>query len=76
MADYPFAIAGRFRTPGQQKKIIDATKAGSVDILIGTHRLFSEDVSFKDLGLLIIDEEQRFECNTRNQLKIRARLMY
>ena len=52
MADYPFAIEmlSRFRTPGQQKKIIDATKVGSIDILIGTHRLFSEDVSFKDLG--------------------------
>ena len=77
MADYPFAIEmlSRFRTPGQQKKIIDATKAGSVDILIGTHRLFSEDVSFKDLGLLIIDEEQRFGVQHKESIKkIRAQV--
>lgn len=75
MSDYPIAIEmlSRFRTVGQQKKIIKATSAGSVDIIIGTHRMFSEDVVFKDLGLLVIDEEQRFGVQHKEAIKkIRA----
>ena len=62
MSDYPIAIEmlSRFRTASQQKKIIKAMSVGSVDIVIGTHRMFSNDILFKDLGLLVIDEEQRF----------------
>ena len=71
MADYPIAIEmlSRFRTAGQQKKIIQATEYGSVDILIGTHRMFSPDIVFKDLGLLIIDEEQRFGVQHKESIK-------
>lgn len=71
MSDYPFAIEmlSRFRTHAQQKKIIEATKSGSVDIIIGTHRLFSQDVIFKDLGLLVIDEEQRFGVQHKESIK-------
>jgi transcription-repair coupling factor (superfamily II helicase) len=71
MADYPMAIEmlSRFRTAGQQKKIIQATEYGSVDILIGTHRMFSPDIIFKDLGLLIIDEEQRFGVQHKESIK-------
>jgi len=71
MSDYPISIEmlSRFRTPGQQKKIIQATGAGSVDILIGTHRMFSPDVIFKDLGLLVIDEEQRFGVQHKESIK-------
>lgn len=50
----------RFRSAAEQKKTIEDTKKGFVDILVGTHRVLSKDVVFKDLGLLIIDEEQRF----------------
>jgi len=62
MAGYPIAIemVSRFRTRAEQSKIIAATNAGQVDILVGTHRLLQKDIIFKDLGLVIIDEEQRF----------------
>ena len=53
-------MISRFRTTKQQKATLQALKEGNVDILIGTHRLVSKDISFKDLGLLIVDEEQRF----------------
>jgi transcription-repair coupling factor (superfamily II helicase) len=71
MSDFPVAIEmmSRFRTASQQKKIAQAAAAGSVDILIGTHRLLSEDVLFKDLGLLIIDEEQRFGVQHKEAIK-------
>ena len=61
-ADFPICIEvlNRFKTGKQAKDIIARTRAGRVDVLIGTHRLLSGDVGFKDLGLLIIDEEQRF----------------
>ena len=55
----------RFRTASQQRKIAQAEASDSVEIMIGTHRLLSEDVTFKDLGLLIIDEEQRFYLESR-----------
>jgi len=70
-ADFPvwIEVLNRFRTPKEAKDIIARTKAGKIDILIGTHRLFSGDVSFKDLGLLIIDEEQRFGVEHKEKLK-------
>jgi len=70
-ADFPvyIEILNRFKTPKQAGDIIARTKAGKVDILIGTHRLLSGDVGFKDLGLLIIDEEQRFGVEHKEKLK-------
>ncbi len=70
-ADFPICIEvlNRFKTAGQARDIIARTKAGRVDILIGTHRLLSRDVGFKDLGLLIIDEEQRFGVEHKEKLK-------
>lgn len=59
----------RFRTPKQQKEIIRRIKEGSVDIVSGTHRIISKDVEFKDLGLLIVDEEQRFGVAQKEKLK-------
>lgn len=59
----------RFKTDSEQKKIIAGIKEGFVDIVIGTHRLFSQDVAFKDLGLVIIDEEQRFGVKHKESLK-------
>jgi transcription-repair coupling factor (superfamily II helicase) len=70
-ADFPVSIEvlNRFKTARQAKDIIARTKAGRVDVLIGTHRLLSGDVGFKDLGLLIIDEEQRFGVEHKEKLK-------
>jgi transcription-repair coupling factor (superfamily II helicase) len=62
-------MLSRFRSPQQQSEIIERLKSGSVDIVIGTHRLLSGDVAFKDLGLLIIDEEQRFGVTHKEKLK-------
>ena len=62
-------VLSRFRTKKQQKKIIQKLKEGKIDIIIGTHRLLSKDVKFKDLGLVIIDEEQRFGVNQKEKLK-------
>jgi transcription-repair coupling factor (superfamily II helicase) len=62
-------MLSRFRTPTRQQKIIKKLREGMVDIVIGTHRLLSDDVSFKDLGLIIIDEEQRFGVGHKEQLK-------
>lgn len=59
----------RLRTPAQQKKTIEGIKKGSVDIVIGTHRLLSKDIQYKNLGLLIIDEEQRFGVTHKEKLK-------
>lgn len=71
LAAFPVVVEmlSRFRTPQQQKEILERTAAGAVDILIGTHRLLSGDVQFKDLGLLIIDEEQRFGVTHKEKLK-------
>jgi transcription-repair coupling factor (superfamily II helicase) len=70
-ADFPVCIEvlNRFKTGKQAKNIIARTRAGRVDVLIGTHRLLSGDVGFKDLGLLIIDEEQRFGVEHKEKLK-------
>jgi transcription-repair coupling factor (superfamily II helicase) len=62
-------MLSRFKTQGQQKEIIERLKMGRVDIVIGTHRLLSEDASFKNLGLVIIDEEQRFGVKAKEKLK-------
>jgi len=62
-------MLSRFRTNAQQETIVKRLRAGQLDVVIGTHRLFSDDVSFKDLGLLIIDEEQRFGVAHKEKLK-------
>ncbi len=71
MSNYPVRVdlLCRFRTPGEQKKTIEDLKKGQVDIVIGTHRLLSNDVAFKDLGLLVIDEEQRFGVTHKEKIK-------
>ena len=71
MMNYPIKIdiLSRFKTASEQKKTVEAIKKGMVDIVIGTHRLLSEDVEYKDLGLLIVDEEQRFGVNHKEKLK-------
>ena len=71
MAEYPFTVEviSRFRTAGEQKRIIKRLADGSIDVIIGTHRIVSADVKFKDLGLVIIDEEQRFGVEHKERLK-------
>ena len=71
MSHYPVNIGllCRFVGAAEQKKTIEGLKTGQIDIVIGTHRLLSKDVSYKDLGLLIIDEEQRFGVNHKEQIK-------
>jgi transcription-repair coupling factor (superfamily II helicase) len=77
LADYPLTVdhVSRFRTPAEQKEALDGFAKGRVDILIGTHRVLSRDVRAKDLGLLIVDEEQRFGVKQKEllrQLKLRV----
>ncbi|GAG15275.1 unnamed protein product, partial [marine sediment metagenome] len=62
-------VLSRFRSPRQQQDVLDGLASGKVDICIGTHRLLQKDVKFKDLGLLIIDEEQRFGVAHKEYLK-------
>ncbi|MFH1452372.1 MAG: transcription-repair coupling factor [Armatimonadota bacterium] len=62
-------VLSRFKTPSQQKKIIEGLIEGKVDIIIGTHRLLQKDIKFKNLGLLIIDEEHRFGVKQKENLK-------
>jgi len=62
-------MISRFRTPKQIKEILERTAVGKVDILIGTHRLLSKDVKFSDLGLLVVDEEQRFGVRHKERIK-------
>jgi len=71
MKDFPVnvEVLSRFRSKAEQKQVIEGLKAGKVDILIGTHRLISKDVEFKNLGLLVIDEEQRFGVAVKEKLK-------
>ena len=71
MIDFPITLdmLSRFRTGRQQSKILEALRMGSLDLVIGTHRLLSNDVSFKDLGLLVIDEEQRFGVQDKEAIK-------
>ena len=70
-AKYPVTIdvVSRFRTSAQMKETLRRVESGEVDILIGTHRLFNRDVRFKDLGLLVVDEEQRFGVQHKEKLK-------
>lgn len=71
MKEYPVNIGllSRFRTKAEQKKTLEDLKAGRVDIVIGTHRLLSKDVEFKNLGLLVVDEEQRFGVTHKEKIK-------
>lgn len=71
MKDFPVRIdlLSRFRTATEQRKTLADTKKGLVDIVIGTHRILSRDLSFKDLGLLIVDEEQRFGVSHKEKIK-------
>ena len=62
-------MISRFRTPKEQKDIVERVATGQVDILIGTHRLLSKDIKFQDLGLLVVDEEQRFGVRHKERLK-------
>jgi len=70
-AAYPVTVeaVSRFRTPREQKEILEMAKNGKVDIVIGTHRLLQKDVAFKDLGLVIVDEEHRFGVSHKEKLK-------
>lgn len=71
MKEFPVRVEllCRFRTPAQQKKAIEDLKKGQVDVIIGTHRILSKDVQFKNLGLLIVDEEQRFGVTHKEKIK-------
>ena len=62
-------MISRFRSAKQQKEIIQKLEAGKIDILIGTHRLLSKDLKFADLGLLVVDEEQRFGVRHKERIK-------
>ncbi len=64
------ACLNRFKTPKQQKQILDGVKNGEIDFVIGTHRLLSKDVEFKDLGILVLDEEQRFGVEHKEKIKL------
>ena len=71
LADYPVRVGAlsRFRSPKEQRELLLALAQGQVDIVIGTHRLLSKDVTFKSLGLLVVDEEQRFGVRHKERLK-------
>ncbi len=71
MSDYPVSIdlLSRFRTPAQQRETLAGLRAGTVDIVVGTHRLLGHDVAFKRLGLVIVDEEQRFGVLHKDRFK-------
>ena len=77
MADYPVRIEmlSRFRTTRQQNRILKALREGSFDIVIGTHRLLSGDVQFRDLGLVIVDEEQRFGVAHKETFKLLRKMV-
>jgi transcription-repair coupling factor (superfamily II helicase) len=77
MADYPVRIEllSRFRSRGAQQRVVKDLAAGSVDIVIGTHRLLQGDISFKDLGLVVIDEEQRFGVLHKEKFKMLRKLV-
>jgi len=77
MSDYPIRVGmlSRFLSAGEQRKTVAAIQDGSIDIIIGTHRLISSDIQFKDLGLVVIDEEQRFGVRHKELLKERFKLV-
>ena len=62
-------VLSRFLTPAQAKVVVQGLRSGEVDVVIGTHRLLSEDIAFKDLGLLVVDEEQRFGVTHKEKIK-------
>jgi transcription-repair coupling factor (superfamily II helicase) len=62
-------VMSRFLTPGQAREVAEGVRTGDVDVVIGTHRLLSQDIQFKDLGLLVVDEEQRFGVSHKEQIK-------
>lgn len=70
-AEYPVRVEGlsRFSTPAEQKAVLEGLKKGSVDVVVGTHRILSPDVRFKDLGLVVVDEEHRFGVKDKERLK-------
>src|SRR5690606_6482634 len=70
-AGFPVRIdmVSRFRTKQQQKQVLAQLAAGQIDIIVGTHRLLSKDVQFRDLGLLVVDEEQRFGVAHKERIK-------
>src|SRR5204863_1494311 len=63
------AMLSRFLSPAEQRRVIDEVAAGKVDVVIGTHRLLSRDIRFHDLGLLVVDEEQRFGVAHKERIK-------
>lgn len=71
LAGYPVEVAvlSRFRTPAEQRRVLAGLQSGNVDVVIGTHRLLSRDVKFRDLGLLVVDEEHRFGVRHKERLK-------
>lgn len=71
LAAFPVRVEGlsRFRTPAEQREVAEGLTEGSVDVVVGTHRLLSRDVTFRELGLLIVDEEQRFGVRQKERLK-------
>jgi len=75
MSDYPVVVEllSRYRTPAEQRKVIKGLADGSVDVVIGTHRVVSADVVFKNIGLVVVDEEQRFGVKQKDLLKERFR---
>ena len=68
---FPFnvEVLSRFKTPAQQKTIVSKLKSGEIDLIIGTHRLLSKEIEYKDLGLLVVDEEQRFGVEHKEMIK-------
>src|SRR5258705_1422424 len=70
-ADFPVRIdmLSRFRSPKEQKEIVEKVRHGDLDIVIGTHRLLSKDVQFKNLGLVVVDEEQRFGVAQKDRIR-------
>jgi len=70
-APFPITVEmlSRFRTPSEQKRIIRGLKSGLIDVIVGTHKLFNKEIKFKDLGLLVIDEEQRFGVEHKEKIK-------
>src|SRR5260370_10121497 len=71
LADYPgrVELLSRFRTAGEQQRVVRDLVAGAVDVVIGTHRLLQDDIAFKDLWLVIVDEEQRFGAIHKEKFK-------
>jgi transcription-repair coupling factor (superfamily II helicase) len=71
MAGFPVRVEmlSRFLTPGEARSVVDGLASGEVDVVIGTHRLLSDDIRFKDLGLLVVDEEQRFGVSHKERIK-------